>query len=365
MGLLGQQQPQNKMQALLQNPALYAGLGLLSQGGQAGGAIQGLQVHNQMQNQQQQLALTKQQIEQREKDRQLRMQMLQQQLAASQQRMNAPTANMRDFEHRQSLDPEQQAQYDAQFARSQNTPATIQEFNMLEKMTPEQRELWFQNKRAMQTEDVGGVAHRLDPLTQQLAPLTTVDEVAGNEAQRAQERAQAAKVGAAVGDAQVSLAGSGIDLEANRAFLDELRNHPGKSSAVGVFARFDPSNYGEAAADFKQKLQTAEGRAFATAYETLKGGGTITEVETNMATKALGNLDTAQSEEQFDQALDQLELAFERGHRKLEAKARLGGDTGANPGTAEPDAAPRPGSVVDGWTFLGGDPADPNNWQQK
>lgn len=81
---------------------------------------------------------------------------------------------------------------------------------------------------------------------------------------------------------------------------------------------------GSNAADFEAKLGQVQGKLFLQAFETLKGGGQITEVEGEKATAALANLSASQSEEQFRAAL--LEFRYEVGELVKLARKRAGMD---------------------------------------
>ena len=74
--------------------------------------------------------------------------------------------------------------------------------------------------------------------------------------------------------------------------------HPGFKAAVGTSSIF-PTIPGGKAADFESRLKEIQGGAFLQAYNTLRGGGSITEVEGQKATQAITRMSTAQSEKEF------------------------------------------------------------------
>jgi hypothetical protein len=82
----------------------------------------------------------------------------------------------------------------------------------------------------------------------------------------------------------------------------------------------------------------------------LKGGGHITEIEGQKATQAIARLRTAQSEEGFMKALDDLEAVVQRGLQNAYAKAgqqppaTSGSGGGLSPG--EYDFDPTTGQLV-------------------
>lgn len=86
-----------------------------------------------------------------------------------------------------------------------------------------------------------------------------------------------------------------------------LRTHPGISSALGVggfLARRVPRSE---ALDFASIEEQLTGQTFLQAFQMLKGGGPITDIEGRKATEAMSRLRTAQSPEQYARALDELE----------------------------------------------------------
>lgn len=88
--------------------------------------------------------------------------------------------------------------------------------------------------------------------------------------------------------------------------LTELVNHPGKSYAVGTSSVM-PVVPGTDAAGFMSRLDQIRGEAFLQAYERLRGGGAITQIEGEKGEQAIARLSRAQSEEEFDQAVADLQ----------------------------------------------------------
>lgn len=88
------------------------------------------------------------------------------------------------------------------------------------------------------------------------------------------------------------------------SLIDMIAKHPGKESAVGGSSILNVAAVpGSDRTDFLTKLDQLKGQQFLQAFESLKGGGAITEVEGKKAEQAIANLSTAQSEQQFDAAL--------------------------------------------------------------
>lgn len=133
------------------------------------------------------------------------------------------------------------------------------------------------------------------------------------------QRAQATAVGKARGEAQMDLGGA-ID-KAQRAIanLEAVRDDPSLPSITGmVQGRLPPMS--QAGTDLNTRIEQAQGQAFLEAFESLKGGGQITEVEGLKAEKAIARLNRAQSTEAYQHALndliDVLNAGVARAHRR-------------------------------------------------
>lgn len=115
--------------------------------------------------------------------------------------------------------------------------------------------------------------------------------------------------------------------------VDDLLKAPGFSDAVGATwkpgARFVP---GTDAADFMARLDEIKGGAFMQAFNTLKGGGAISEKEGEKATAAITRMSTAQSEKEFKLAAEEFKGVLKQGIINAEAKAGKAGKSAATGG---------------------------------
>jgi hypothetical protein len=82
---------------------------------------------------------------------------------------------------------------------------------------------------------------------------------------------------------------------------------------------------GTSAADFNARLNEIQGGAFLQAFNTLKGGGSITEKEGEKATAAINRMSTAQSEKEFNIAAREYQDVLRTGIARAKAKAASGG----------------------------------------
>lgn len=135
-----------------------------------------------------------------------------------------------------------------------------------------------------------------------------VDEMeAGRAERKRQEEAQRATISAQIG------------------VIDKALNHPGREAATGLSGTLDPRNYvpGTSPRDFQVVLDQIGGTAFLQAFESLKGGGQITEIEGKKATEAIARLNRAQSDTEFEQSLKDLREVMTRGQARLEGRPML------------------------------------------
>jgi GH24 family phage-related lysozyme (muramidase) len=141
-------------------------------------------------------------------------------------------------------------------------------------------------------------------------------DVAGAASQKTQGELRGAAVAAL----------PGIESTADRAIetINKIRNHPGKQYGVGA-AGVLPGIPGTQQKGFVTLVDQAKGQTFLEAFNSLRGGGAITESEGRKATEAFARLDRAQTQEDFDAGLADLEAVIKEGVRVARIKA--GGDT--------------------------------------
>lgn len=111
--------------------------------------------------------------------------------------------------------------------------------------------------------------------------------------------------------------------------------HPGFGQAVGAGVPGLKYVPGSSAADFDARLKEIQGGAFLEAYNTLKGGGSITEVEGQKATQAITRMSLAQSEKEFKTAAREFQNILRKGIER--SKAKLGNVSAPTEASASPD----------------------------
>jgi hypothetical protein len=107
--------------------------------------------------------------------------------------------------------------------------------------------------------------------------------------------------------------------------IDDLLKHPGFSSTVG-FTLTPGMRFieGSSEADFMARLNQVKGGAFLEAFNTLKGGGAISEVEGQKATDAITRMGKSQSEKEFTAAAEEFKRVIKSGVENAKIKAQGG-----------------------------------------
>ena len=91
--------------------------------------------------------------------------------------------------------------------------------------------------------------------------------------------------------------------------VDKMLNHPGMSKALGMIDSNTPIMKSTDAAGFKALLDQVNSGAFLDAFEKLRGGGAITEIEGQKATEARSRMSLALNDKEFkDAAKDYLDI---------------------------------------------------------
>lgn len=139
----------------------------------------------------------------------------------------------------------------------------------------------------------------------------------------AKSRGQAS--GKASGEASALLPAAQSKMERALNLAKSVLDDPNLDNAVGVVQSRLPDVVAETltpgVAGLRRKLEQMQGTAFIEAYQELKGGGAITEVEGLKAEQAFARLSTSQDEASFRAALRDYMEAIEAGYRKLRERA--------------------------------------------
>jgi hypothetical protein len=135
-----------------------------------------------------------------------------------------------------------------------------------------------------------------------------------------------------------------IERAADKAItlVDELLAHPGRNMATGASAWVPPIP-GTKQADFINRFDQIQGQAFLQAFESLKGGGPITDIEGKKATDALNRMNRATSKEGFDAAAADFKQSVDAIRQITKKKAEEGVQRQSAP--AQQGSAPAQGAT--------------------
>lgn len=110
--------------------------------------------------------------------------------------------------------------------------------------------------------------------------------------------------------------------------IQKARQHPGRSMGTGPVAGRLPALGGDQAG-FVALMDQIQGKTFLEAFNSLKGGGQITEAEGRKATEALARLNRVQNERDFNAALVDLEDVVKAGVARSQRAAQPAQGVGA------------------------------------
>jgi hypothetical protein len=149
------------------------------------------------------------------------------------------------------------------------------------------------------------------------------------------------EVGKIQGQAQGQL--PAVEITANRTIkqIDEFIQSPGFNQVFGVVDQFRPNwTMSDAGRDSLARYKQLSGRAFLEGRLMLKGGGAITDFESNKAEGAIARLERSQNEADAKQALEDFKDAVREGAAKLRVQAGDGAAPSAPASTTIPPPPP-------------------------
>lgn len=163
--------------------------------------------------------------------------------------------------------------------------------------------------------DAGTMTILLDPQTRQ--PIAQIPK---NQREAAAETAIGKAQGEAIGTAQTGLPGADAKAQQAVDLIQSIANDPALPSITGMMqGRLPPMS--QAGTDLNVKIEQLQGKVFLDAFESLKGGGAITELEGLKAEQAMARLNRAQSDEEFRGALTELQGIIAGGVQRMRQRA--------------------------------------------
>jgi len=199
------------------------------------------------------------------------------------------------------------------------TPSSVREWEYFQNiLTPEQRPQYLAMKRGVDRFNLGdrfvtsnAAGDVLSELPINLGPDKELDYLA----EAAKRTSAGTTAGKFIAEAKTLYPAMNEKQKELDKTVNFIKNHKGLDAGTGLSTYLDVSNYtpGTEAYNFRTYAKQAQGKVFEAAYDSLKGGGTITEFETQAMADAMARMDTATSKEEYLKAVDDFVSAQKRG----------------------------------------------------
>jgi hypothetical protein len=148
----------------------------------------------------------------------------------------------------------------------------------------------------------------------------------------AEGKARGKEAGEVGEKAKIELPGHVQEAENTIKLVDDLLAHPGFKQAVGSSSMLGVQKIpGTAAASFKIAEDQLKGKQFLQAFNSLRGGGQITEAEGKKATDSISRMNSANTEDEYKKAAREFQGIIRQGVDRAKKKA------GEPSGTVHPD----------------------------
>lgn len=181
--------------------------------------------------------------------------------------------------------------------------------------------------------------------------------------EQASERAAGKATGTAQANAVIDAPKSIVQADTMIGQIDKVLEDPNLGWATGMWGGILGSIPGTQTRGTVARMAQLEGQAFLQAFESLRGGGAITEIEGMKATQAIAALDRAQSENDYRRALAELKevVISARGR----AQIKLQGGSGAEALAGSPPPGTVPAAAAPAGTPSGGATSSGLKWKVK
>lgn len=251
-------------------------------------------------------------------------------------------------------------------------PASQREWDHFNTLTPDQKVEYLNMKRAQTWRDLGATQVAPNPVNPASPPVATLTNTLkpGEQPAIRGEQAAATETGKAAGQAQARIPGAELQAQQMLSVVDGITSHPALGNVVGMpgnLSGFTARIIGTGLpaspeSDFMSRVDQLKGQQFLQAYETLKGGGQITEVEGRKAEAAMARMQNLNLDKKdYMNAADELRSVIAGA---LEKTRKSAAGAGGQPQNTQ-RAGPAIGAVVDGWEYIGGDPNNRMSWRKK
>jgi hypothetical protein len=215
-------------------------------------------------------------------------------------------------------------------AKANEGPANVQEWEYYSKLPPDAKKEYLEMKRnqnALQLVDVAGGKQIFNKASGALQGVTTAEQEAAAASTIAGATASGRVAGETQATATADLPRVLDNAEQALATIEDFEKHPGFGQVFGAES-YVPTVRGTSKAGALAYYKQIKGKTFLEAFNSLKGGGQITEVEGQKAEDAIARLDQAQSDEDAIKALEDLKTVIKDGVARARKKASGGASTG-------------------------------------
>jgi len=224
-----------------------------------------------------------------------------------------------------------------------SAPATVQEWQYFSNLPPEQQAAYLRMKRANPYLDIGTGFVQPDPVN---PGQTAGSPIAKDNFTPAYDKAAGDASGKAAIERINQLPQQLAKADNMLGTIDGILNDPALDYSTGWLSWMQ----GVAGTDqyrFGQRALQLQGQAFLQAFESLRGGGQITQIEGEKATQAIGRLSTSQSPQDYRAALEELKTIINGAKVRTQQQAAglAPNPYGASAGTGAP---------IDYRTYFGG-----------
>lgn len=358
----GAQSGGSDLSSLMNNPLIYAGLGLLSAGRDRRidpfqSAAQGLLTGAQMQQQQRENDMRGQQFAAQQQHYDMQRQQMQRSADAQAAIKGLLDAGDQEGAAKAAIasgDPHLVAWGGSQL--TPKVPGELQTFKYLQDH-PEMMDSFQRFKQASAKDPTpyftalptstgyvtfdnrsGKYTSASIPGSGASGPLLPIPADVGLTRDKAAAEASGSTAGKSRAEAAINLPAVMANAQQTQTLIDQALNHPGLATATGMQGAIDPRNYvnGTDAKNFQVLLDQLKGKTFLEAYQGLKGAGAITDIEGNKAESAIGRLNRAQSTDEFKKSLNDLRDVVNAGMARSQVKAGLGNAQAAPAPAAAP-----------------------------
>jgi len=149
--------------------------------------------------------------------------------------------------------------------------------------------------------------------------------------------------------------------------IEQAKVHPGREYGIGATARIASGLPNTRAKGFHELMNQIEGKNFLAGYQSLRGGGQISNIEGDKTQNAAARINTSQTKADFNKGMYDLEHQVRTDFEAVQRRMNLPVTAWNKPGdrtSSAPDIGSRmqaPSGALK--EYIGGNPADGSSWR--